>query len=358
MVLFFHDPPSKESNQTLTMTLPIITPSSLPNDESSFSLNPPTSSEPILRELSDEAIQILIQGIREKNNKIEEVPIGIRNMGAWSFSKYKTLKKCPFQYYLKYILKYKLPSNIQIQQDPLSANVGKAAHAILENVVVGMDLDRAFKKIKKEYVDGKVLTSAEWADKVDILYYNISLFKEKIDSFHLRSPIKRILTELRIAVTTSYQSTGFFAEDAWIRGVVDLILMLECLDIVILDHKTGGGEGSVSVYREQLDWYKVLFHFGIQSIAGAQTGVHFIGAGEVKMDNYSVAKEIENNLKNSLEMGLEGAIDALIEKGFFKHVRGPYCKWCEYDSLGCKSGELKPLELSTKKWIQIHVESN
>lgn len=320
---------------------------------------PPGSPEPspaIIRSISEDAVQSLLKEIMAKNEKVEEVSIGIRRMGAWSFSKYKTLKKCPFQYYLKYVLKYKLPAHIQIQQDPLSANVGKAAHAILENVVVGMDLDKAFKKIRKEYVDGKVLTSTEWADKVEILYYNISQFKEKIDSFHLKSPIKRILTELRIAVTPSYQSTGFFSEDAWIRGVVDLILMLECLDIIILDHKTGGGEGSVSVYREQLDWYKVLFHFGIQPIAGAQTGVHFIGAGEVKMDNYSAAKDIENNLKNSLEMGLEGAIDALIEKGFFKHVRGPYCKWCEYDALGCKSGELKPLELSTKKWIQIHTE--
>lgn len=156
-----------------------------------------------------------------------------------------------------------------------------------------------------------------------------------------------------MGVTRNFEPTGFFSKDVWLRGVIDLVMVLDCMDAVIFDHKTGGGQGGIKNYEEQLDWYKILFNFGVSKINGAQTGVHFIGEGEVKMGGYTPNSDIEGNLKNSLEMSLEGAIDLLKEKGFFKHVRGGYCKWCEYDNIGCKSGELKPLELSTKRWIQI-----
>jgi hypothetical protein len=291
-------------------------------------------------------IQILDSGV-------EKVELDLISLGPWSYSKYKSLKKCPFQYYLKYVLKFKVPPNLQLESDPVSANVGKAAHQILEDILTGKTVEKAFAKSHKEYVGGTLLSEENWQEKVMPLHYNISRFKERIEGFELRNPVKRILTELRMAVNRDFEPTGFFSKDAWLRGVIDLVLVLECLDAVIFDHKTGGGQGSVKNYEEQLDWYKILFHFGIQKVAGAQTGVHFIGEGEVKMAQYSPASEIENNLKNSLEMSLEGAIDMLRDKGYFKHVRGGYCKWCEYDNIGCKSGEFKPLELSTKRFFTI-----
>lgn len=301
--------------------------------------------------LTEELKKSFIEEITRRHEEIKEVPLGIHDMGTWSSSKLKTLEKCPFQYYLKYVLKFKVPETLLAQSDPLSANVGKAAHAILEHVVIGKPIDKAYSETKTEYLSKGLLTEQQWAENVDTLHYNITRFKERIDALSNQHKITRVLTELRIAITKDYEPTGFFSENAWLRGVVDLIVMLECMDIIILDHKTGGGEGSVNMYKSQLDWYKVLFHFGIQKIQGAQTGVHFIKAGEVKMADYTEHPDIENKLKNVLELSIEGAIDSLIEKGFFKHVRGPYCKWCEYDAIGCKSGELKPLELSTKRFF-------
>jgi hypothetical protein len=255
---------------------------------------------------------------------------------------------------LKYVLKFKIPDIYQTQSDPTSANVGKAAHEILEGILLGKTVDKAFSQVKKNYIDKKVLTADQWGEKVDLLHYNITRFKDRIDDFNRKNPIKRIFTEIRSGVTKDFEPTGFFSDDVWLRGVIDLVLLLECMDSVIIDHKTGGGQGPITPFTEQLDWYKILMHFGIEKMRGIQTGIHFIGEGEVKMGDYSPASDIENKLKNTLMMSLEGAIDMLLEKGYFKHVRGSYCKWCEYDNLGCKSGELKPLELSTKKWIEIH----
>lgn len=304
-------------------------------------------------ELTEELRASFLAEIARRDAELETVPLNITDLGPWSSSKLKTLQKCPFQFYLKYILEFKVPSSLQAQTDPLSANVGKAAHAILEDVIVGKPIDETYAKVKKVYIEDKSLTEEQWAEHVETLHYNITKFQERIEALGAKTPIRRALTELRIAVTRDYQPTGFWSEDVWLRGVVDLILMLECMDIIIIDHKTGGGEGSVNMYKSQLDWYKILFHFGIQRIEGAQTGVHFIKAGEVKMADYSDSKEIENKLKNMLELSLEGAVDALLDKGYFKHIRGNYCKWCEYDQIGCKSGDLKPIELGSRRWIPI-----
>jgi len=309
---------------------------------------------PVPAELA-EPKNVFLTEIEKLDRELKHVPLDILSLGPWSYSKYKSLKKCPFQFYLKYILKFKLPENLLLQSDPISANVGKAAHEILENVLLGEDVEKSFAKVKKDYLDKKLLTPEVWEERVTILSFNINKFKDRIDNFKLRTPIKKVFTELRMGITRDFKPADFFGKNVWVRGVIDLVLLLECMDIVILDHKTGGGQGSPKVYKEQLDWYKILFHFSISKVKGAQTGVHFIGEGEVKMLDFSDPDDIENNLKNGLEMSLEGAIDLLKEMGYFKHVRGPYCKWCEYDNIGCKSGEFKPLELSTKKWIKIAV---
>lgn len=302
--------------------------------------------------LTDELREEFINGIIQADAVAVPFAINEFNLDAWSPSKLKALQKCPWQFYLKYILKFKIPEKLQTASDPTSANVGKAAHQILEYGMIGKGLAESFTKTKVEYVDrDKSLTVEQWVELVEPLEYNIQSFLERIEALGRSTKIRKVLTELRIAITKDYEPTGFFSKDAWLRGVVDLILQLENGDIIILDHKTGGGEGSPKVYKPQLDWYKVLFHYGIDEIEGAQTGIHFIRMGDIKMLDYSPKADIEGNLKNTLEMTIEGALDAVREKGYFKHVRGAYCKWCEYDNVGCKSGALKPTEIGTKKWF-------
>lgn len=315
-----------------------------------------TSSESrsTVSDSNDRIVDALVEKAYSLDASVEKVDFDIHgNFSPWSFSKYKSLKKCPFQFYLKYLVKLKVPETLLIQNDPVSANVGKAAHAILEDIVVGKDRAKTIAKVKAEYIKSGQLSEESWK-KVDALEYNIVKFQERIEAFNLKTPVKRIFTEIRMGLNKDYEPTGFFSEDVWIRGVIDLVLMLECEDAVILDHKTGGGQGSIRNYEEQLDWYKFLLHLGVARVAGAQTGIHFIGEGEVKMASYSSKDQIEGTIKNSIEMSLEGAIEALVQIGYFKHIRGSYCKWCEYDNLGCKSGKLKPLELNTKRWFQIH----
>jgi hypothetical protein len=299
-------------------------------------------------------LQKFQEDVLKKHNATEVYQLDIKSLGPWSASKYKTLVKCPFQFYLKYILKLKVPEGLAPRTDPLSAQIGTAAHRILEYILLGKSVDKAFQLTKKEAIN-ETLTEEIWKERVDTLTYNISKFKEKIDTFDRINPIKRVLTELRVGINDKFESTGFFAEDVWIRGVVDLVLILDCMDVVIIDHKTGGGQGPITPYEEQLDWYKVLFQFGIEKARGIQTAIHFIGEGDVKMAKYSPAPDIESSMKNTLVMSLEGAIEMLKSHGYFKHIRGNLCKYCEFDNIGCKSGDFKEIEKQSKKWIPIKV---
>lgn len=308
------------------------------------------------REITPVEIEKLVGHITELDGRqSSEIKFNIYDQGPWSYSKMKCLKKCPFQYYLKYILKFKLPAHFQLQDDPLSANLGKAAHQILEYILKGENLVTSYAKAKKEYVGGKILTEEEWVNGVDTLNYNITRFSERIDSLARRHPISKTFTEYRLAITRDYKPTSFFSHDVWIRGVIDLVLLMEANDILIIDHKKGGGQQGTSTknYDEQLNWYKLMFHFGVKNIEGAQSAVHFIEAGEIGMGPYHDVQAIENQLVAELEWALNGAIDTCKELGFFKHVRGPQCKWCEYDQVGCKSGQLKNLEKSTKRFFEI-----
>jgi hypothetical protein len=71
------------------------------------------------------------------------------------------------------------------------------------------------------------------------------------------------------------------------------------------------------------------------------------------MGEYSTKEEVETRLIRELEWTLEGAVERVKDLGFFKHIRGPYCKYCEYDQAGCKAGLLKPVELGTRKFFEI-----
>lgn len=320
--------------------------------------SPPGPSDSVEPEVeaktSNEAARAaFFKRIKTLHDELAAVKMDDISLGPWSMSKLKVLDKCPFQFYLKYILKIKVPESIAEKDDPLSANVGSAAHRILEHTLLGRNVLESFASTKKEYSPSK-LTEAQWEAHVVPLELNITAFKDRIDALALKHPVKRVLTELRMGVTREWVGTGFFSEDVWYRGVIDLIIMLGNGDIIIIDHKTGGGAfSSIRPFEDQLNSYKVLFHHGVNQIDGAQSGIHFIQAGDVKMAQYHGKDEIEGKLRRNMEWSVHCAIDKTVEDGFFKHRRGPYCKWCEFDRLGCKSGELKELELSTKKFFPI-----
>lgn len=287
---------------------------------------------------------------------VELTPVGL---GPWSFSKLKMLGQCPLQFYLKYIIKAKIKGipiiNIQTES-------GKAIHRILELVVMGKSIEDSFRLVKKEYEN--ILPGNIWEEGHDDAggvaknELAVAQFKQRLDDFEKRHPVKRYLTELKIGVTKDWTPTGFFTTDiekidknVYFRGVIDLIIQLENEDVIFLDHKRGAPSVmGVKNFQQQLDTYKVLFSKGIQEYGDAQAGVHFVNDAVVTMGQVTSKADVENTLVNRVEFNIAGAIAKTGELGFFKHIRGNHCKWCDYNDM-CAAGTLKPMELETKKWF-------
>jgi hypothetical protein len=295
-----------------------------------------------------------IDELTEATNNRDMVEMTPEGLGPWSISKLKLLQKCPMSFFIKYVVKVKLPKELQAMVDTSAADVGSSAHKILESLMFGKSLSQSYSIAKHEFVDTGKLTPQQWAEKIVPVESNIINFKERMENFERANPIKRILTEIRIGVTKDWESTSFFGDDVYMRGVIDLAIHLENNDLVVIDHKYGGSPAfGLRNYEMQLNSYKPLYHFGIGNIRGAQSGVHWIAEGDVKLGNYSPRSEIEGNLRNEIEFNIQGAIDGVVEThGYFKHVSGSMCQYCEFRD-PCKAKQLLSVEKSTKKFFEI-----
>ena len=292
--------------------------------------------------------------------KIELTRLGL---GAWSYSKLKVLNKCPFQFYLKYVLKAK---PIVLPPVSIQTESGKAVHRVLELVMMGKSIEDSFRIAKREYEE--VLPGKLWEDGNDPegfggpgrSEFSITKFKERIDKFEKANPVKRYITELRIGVTKDWFPTGFFTNDpetpeenVFFRGVIDLVIQMENKDIIFIDHKKGyPAISGVRNLQSQLDLYKVMFSKGIEPYENGQSGVHFVNDAEITMGTTSTKYDIENTMVNRIEFELQGTIDKVKDLGKFKHIMGSQCQWCEYAD-PCKAGNLKALEEGSKKWFKI-----
>lgn len=300
-------------------------------DQSTKVRKPKKTSEEILAELEETGMDLS--------------PVGL---GPWSYSKLKVLKNCPLKFYLQYILKVK-----PAEEPPISlvTEVGKAAHKILELMIAGKGLEDAYKATQKEYE--ATITRTEWEENLDTVEYNITKFMDKIEEFERKNGVKRFLQEIRIGCTKDWEPTGFFADDVYFRGVIDLVIQLQNDDIIIIDHKFGPPAlMGLRNFQDQLNVYPVLFHKGIQKVNGAQTGIHFIRDGETTLGHYSSVEDIEDSLQPRLDFFVEGTIDGVLELGYFKHFAGNTCKYCDYKA-ECKAGKFKQLEKDSKKWFEI-----
>jgi hypothetical protein len=325
----------------------------IPKNKMTESLSKKESQEFIWSDNRDEAVKQFVDNAMEKIEESSELQMDRYGLGAWSISKLKVLNKCPLNFFFKYVLKLKVPEIIGGRTETLSADVGSAAHRILELVMMGKTQSVSYELTKKEFVPSK-LTEEQWVEYVETLNMQITAFKDRMDSFFRKHPVKRVFTEMKIGVTKDWEPCGFFDKNCYFRGIIDLSVQLEDDALIIIDHKTGGfSGGGIKVYESQLNSYKPLFHYGVEKVKGSLAHIHFIRDSEVKAGQWHDENAIQKRLVNQLEWDFDCAVDKVRELGYFKHIAGSTCKWCDYESLCKKDKVLKPVELATKRVIPI-----
>ena len=138
---------------------------------------------------------------------------------AWSYSTLNGFETCPRRFYLTKVSK-------EVAEPPFEAkSFGVTAHAALEH------------RIRDNTPLPKPL---EWVEPMI----------NKI----LDRPYRELLIEEKVALDRQLQRTAFFADNCWIRGVLDFALISND-KMLILDWKTGK-------YKPDLDQLKLFALFG------------------------------------------------------------------------------------------------
>lgn len=257
------------------------------------------------------------------------------SFGSWSVSKLKTLEKCPLQFFLQYCVKLAVVG----EEDPdsvLNRNAGSALHRILELMFEGHTFAEAEEMGRAENIEA--VTPERWAF-VEKHYPNVKSFRRRMGVFEENHPIDYIEPELKIAITRDYKPTGFFSEDAYFRGVIDLPIQLLNDDAIVIDHKRGGSPAyGLKYHQAQLSTYHVLYHFGHRRVRGIQSGIHFMEAGSVVMGKYTKGTDIENLMPAWLDAKIETAVKNVTEAEAFYPVKGTACTYCNFKPM-CRAGK-------------------
>lgn len=270
---------------------------------------------------------------------LERVPLvtdlSTTGFGAWSVSKLKTLEKCPLQFFLQYCVRLAIVGT----EDPdevLNRNAGTALHRMLELMFEGHTFVEAEAQAKVENIEA--VTPERW-EFVEKHYPNLKSFRRRMGVFEENHPIEYIEPELKIAITRDYKPTGFFAEDAYFRGVIDLPIQLQNEDAVVIDHKRGGSPAyGLKYHQAQLSTYHLLYHFGHRPVKGIQSGIHFMEAGSVVMGKYTKGSDIELLMPSWLDQKIETAVKTVTEAEAFYPVKGTACTYCKFKPL-CRAGK-------------------
>lgn len=270
---------------------------------------------------------------------LERVPLvtdlSTTGFGAWSVSKLKTLEKCPLQFFLQYCVKLGIVGD-ENPDDVLNRNAGTALHRILELMFEGHTFAEAEEQGRAENIEA--VTPERWAF-VEKHYDNVKSFRRRMGVFEENHPIDYIEPELKLAITRDYKPTGFFSDDAYFRGVIDLPIQLLNGDAVVIDHKRGGSPAyGLKYHQAQLSTYHLLYHFGHRPVKGIQSGIHFMEAGAVVMGKYTKGEHIERLMPEWLDDKIETAVKTVTDAEQFFPVKGTACTYCNFKPL-CRAGK-------------------
>lgn len=255
------------------------------------------------------------------------------NPRPWSHSRSTVATQCGLRFHHKYYAK-----SPKDAVDSSAGRIGIAVHAILEKILKGKDPKEAY----VTSVQG--LTKKE---RTEVLSYRdgVHRFTERIQSFFEKKnvPSENIFPELCISITQDGGLTGYWDDDSFWRGYLDLGILVKdgpkgVPSFLIMDHKTGSAKPEKSKkYHSQLLDYVAAAFYKYPQVGGFQPVLHWVGA-DLREDMYDFGEYMPR-----------AQVEAEVLPAFFEKYRrsedlasqytdleeiepnpGYYCNWCEY----------------------------
>ena len=236
----------------------------------------------------------------------------------WSLSKVKCARRCPQEFQLRYVDRIPEP---EVAPD---TRVGKAVHAALEAVLLHAPVDRALATAREE------LLHDEERRRFDTLAGSVRKFRERIDAFRGQRRVRTELVEHRLAVNSELAPTGFFARDAFFRGVWDVGFLYDDGCLAVVDHKTGVRR-EIFEFSDQLEGYAILAAAHVAQVKKVFLGVHFVADAAMEW--------IEPIGLDAVRRDFAPRVVAELEQAARELAGGPeprpsgWCRRCSYRSI-------------------------
>ncbi len=249
-----------------------------------------------------------------------------RKHAPWSFSKIEIAESCPAQFNHKHVMKS------AAAPAPSDTKVGIVAHEILEHRVQGKPRHEAHKVA----VDKTPLTTQE-REMLKLLNESMEDFLQRFDTFCKNNGVHKVLCEVDWGFTDKYAGTGFFANDVYFRGKLDLGAVDRHNDLYVIDHKSGVAKPLQrdQKKRQQLQAYAVLALANEHGIGGVRGGIHFMqGSPDLRIQwaDYIPAERIRELYVPWLFRRINEAATNLVEPYEARPAKKWPCAWCSYQS--------------------------
>lgn len=210
-------------------------------------------------------------------------------MPAWSYSSIKTFDQCPKKYY-----HLKVAKDVKDTSGP-EAIYGEEAHAAAENYIKhGTPIPEKY-KVMRPAVEALAAFPGE----------------------------KHCELRLGLAKTSwGFDPCGFFDEDVWYRGIIDL-LIIDGETAHLVDYKTGKNAKYADMKQLDLMAGAVFIHF--PEVQKIKSGLIYVVSNEFPKKTH-VRERLADYL-NVFEPQLE-RLEASLENGIWNAKSSPLCGWC------------------------------
>ena len=252
----------------------------------------------------------------------------------WSMSKAELAKDCGFAYHQRYVKKSKGTT-----KEALSGRIGKAAHAVLEDLLKGTS--GTLKSIMYNVALNHRLTTPE-IDGLIALSSNITSFQKRFETYKKAHQVVQQNIEKKFALTIDLVSTPYYSEDVFFRGVIDILGITATNNAVIVDHKSGHPPASkdeaLSTHSDQLKLYLIPTYVLVPNLQGVVSALHYIQNEEIFFTNDGVVHsdtirdkvipwyyQFFNEAGEAAELATNKATATICVR----------CKFCEYSDTIC-----------------------
>lgn len=247
----------------------------------------------------------------------------------WSISKANVAKECSLRFHLRYIRKH--PGEPVARSD---GRIGTAVHVVQEKMIKGETYANAFRgaALNGDLTHKEILALMTFESAVQRFMTKLHALKEKVK-------ILSVATEQQVAITKDLEPCDYWDKQAWLRGVIDLALLVERngeASLMVIDHKSGQIK-DLDGFMPQLNSYLVMGKAVYPQATRIQPAIHWLGAEEALQQpvvqwtpirsTEEIAQEVAPSIINYITEAETAASSTPTPSV------GWYCDFCEYRQL-------------------------